>query len=114
MPTGIITADTLKRLNGDGDYSVEAIPLDKLTEKEFLVLPAGLPIPEVPLEEVGTKKAKNYFTAPYLFSVYILNKAICADTTNNNDVRVWVSQDGGSKARVVLKPESSQDGTSSE
>ncbi|CAN7074413.1 unnamed protein product [Brassica oleracea var. botrytis] len=77
MPTGIITADTLKILNGDGDYSVEAIPLDKLTEKEFLVLPAGLPIPEVPLEEVGTKKAKNYFTAPYLFSVYILNKAIC-------------------------------------
>ncbi|KAF2541120.1 hypothetical protein F2Q70_00036977 [Brassica cretica] len=69
MPTGIITADTLKRLNGDGDYSVEAIPLDKLTEKEFLVLLAGLPIPEVPLEEVGTKKAKNYFTAPYLFSV---------------------------------------------
>lgn len=92
MPTGIITADTLKILNGDGDYSVEAIPLDKLTEKEFLVLPAGLPIPEVPLEEVGTKKAKNYFTAPYLFSVYILNKAICADTTNNNDVRFGLAR----------------------
>ncbi|CAG7889836.1 unnamed protein product [Brassica rapa] len=92
MPTGIITADTLKEINGDGDYSVEAIPLDKLTEKELLVLPAGLPIPEVPLEEVGTKKAKNYFTAPYLFSVYILNKAICADTTNNNDVRFGLAR----------------------
>ncbi|KAJ4868591.1 Uncharacterized protein Rs2_26651 [Raphanus sativus] len=76
----ITTDDTLKEIN-------EAASLDRLAEMEFLVLPAGVPIPEVPLEEVGTKTAMHYFSSVYVLAVYILNKAICADTTNNNNVR---------------------------
>ncbi|KAG2317608.1 hypothetical protein Bca52824_020730 [Brassica carinata] len=93
-PADIITTDdTLKEINGEGGaYSNEAASLDRLAEMEFLVLPAGLPIPEVPFEEVGTKKARDYFSPVYVLAVYILNKAICADTTNNNNVRFGLAR----------------------
>lgn len=93
-PAHIITTDeTLKEINGEGGaYSNEAASLDRLAEMEFLVLPAGLPIPKVPLEEVGTKTSMHYFSPVYVLAVYILNKAICADTTNNNNVRFGLAR----------------------
>ncbi|CAA7045963.1 unnamed protein product [Microthlaspi erraticum] len=90
-PTAVI--DLCNLLNRSEDaYSHEAASMGRVTEREYLLLPAGLPIPHVPINEVGTPEAVKRFDTTWLMAVYALNKSLCNDTANGNDIKFGLAR----------------------